>query len=93
MISCFFRDDFFAIVWFNSPDHQNKEPIINLQKGGTTGTGYDSGEFDIEHSNGSLIINSVSISHEQIFTVYKLTSATSDIVEHYVQVIPTSKCS
>ncbi|KAJ8049796.1 hypothetical protein HOLleu_02700 [Holothuria leucospilota] len=67
-VQCLFHRDFFAVLWFNTTNYPEEDPILRYQNMKKYGAGYNSGEFDI-HPNGSLIINHVLLSHEHTFKV------------------------
>ncbi|KAJ8031734.1 NLR family CARD domain-containing protein 4 [Holothuria leucospilota] len=66
-VSCSFHEEFYAVLWYTAADLEGR-PTLSYQNEIKTGGGYESGEFDI-HSNGSLIINNVSLDHNDMFTV------------------------
>lgn len=70
-IQCTFQDDAFGIYWYNSTDTVEEKPILNFQGSMKSGIGFTSGEYDV-HPNGSLIINNVTVRHDNNFTVVKL---------------------
>ncbi|KAJ8048891.1 NLR family CARD domain-containing protein 4 [Holothuria leucospilota] len=92
MISCFFEEGFYVILWFNSRYDSDQEAILTLKSDSKTGKGLDSGEFDI-YPNGSLIINNVSLKHDHDFSVIKLEYPTDPLVPQTIRVIVTEKPS
>ncbi|KAJ8034282.1 hypothetical protein HOLleu_21050 [Holothuria leucospilota] len=73
-IQCTFQDDAFGIYWYNSTDTVEEKPILNFQGSMKSGIGFTSGEYDV-HPNGSLIINNVTVRHDNNFTVVKLNDS------------------
>lgn len=67
-INCTFQDDLFSLLWYDTPDYKQNEPVLSYQRSVKTGVGYKSGEYDI-HPNGSLSINRVSLQHNRTFSV------------------------
>ncbi|KAJ8019373.1 NLR family CARD domain-containing protein 4 [Holothuria leucospilota] len=70
-IQCTFQDDDFGIYWYNSTDTVKEKPVLNFKGSVKSGIGFASGEYDV-HPNGSLIINNVTVRHDNNFTVVKL---------------------
>ncbi|KAJ8051167.1 hypothetical protein HOLleu_04632 [Holothuria leucospilota] len=66
----------YAISWYNSTVLRNEYPIIHYKHFRKSGSGYESGEFDI-YPNGSLIITNVSLKHDHYFAVEYLLSESS----------------
>ncbi|KAJ8051002.1 NLR family CARD domain-containing protein 4 [Holothuria leucospilota] len=67
IINCMFHEEFFSVLWYNTLEYLEYDPILDYQNTIKTGVGYESGEFDV-YPNGSLIINRVSPQHD-FFTV------------------------
>ncbi|KAJ8019219.1 NLR family CARD domain-containing protein 4 [Holothuria leucospilota] len=67
-LNCVFHEEFFSVLWYNTTDYSHNDPILHYQNLIKSGSGYDSGEYDI-HPNGSLVINEVLLQHETVFTV------------------------
>lgn len=65
-------------------------PILLYLNGVKSGGGYDSGEFDI-HPNGSLIIETVTVKHESVYTVTKLITSSDPILSYDISVYTTGK--
>ncbi|KAJ8051157.1 Histidine--tRNA ligase, cytoplasmic [Holothuria leucospilota] len=76
----------YAISWYNSTILRNEYPIIHYKHFRKSGSGYESGEFDI-YPNGSLIITNVSLKHDHYFAVEYLQSESSVSVVINVDVI------
>lgn len=77
-------------MWYNTRIYHSNTPIFyytNLQK---SGSGYSSGEYDI-NDNGSLIIHNVSITHDGTFTAIRFQSKQEKTVPNYIRVIVTGK--
>lgn len=73
MILCHFPDGFSSVHWYNTLNIIDDDPTLNYEGGSIkSGSGYDSGEFDIQF-DGSLLINNVTLNHETTFTVTKFT--------------------
>ncbi|PIK60654.1 hypothetical protein BSL78_02429 [Apostichopus japonicus] len=73
IILCHFPDGFSSVHWYNTLNIIDDDPTLNYEGGSIkSGSGYDSGEFDIQF-DGSLLINNVTLNHETIFTVTKFT--------------------
>ncbi|KAJ8050543.1 NACHT, LRR and PYD domains-containing protein 14 [Holothuria leucospilota] len=71
MISCTFPSGFYGLYWYNSSESRTSFPFISLVNGSKSGPGYESGEYNVS-SNGSLIINNVSLRHEHQFRTVML---------------------
>ncbi|KAJ8019403.1 hypothetical protein HOLleu_42044 [Holothuria leucospilota] len=84
-IRCSFEEGFFGVFWYNSSDVEERA-IITLKDTVKDGEGYLSGEFDIQ-SDGSLIINHVSLRHDKVFTVVVFNSTLQDPVHLSVRVV------
>ncbi|PIK36106.1 putative NLR family CARD domain-containing protein 4-like [Apostichopus japonicus] len=67
-IMCKFPPDFKKIFWYDDASNDDSIPIITRSKNVTGGVGYDSGEYRM-FSNGSLIINNVSMDHDRAYKV------------------------
>ncbi|XP_071852530.1 uncharacterized protein [Apostichopus japonicus] len=67
-IVCHFEDTFSSIFWYYKADVELDQPTVTYEDGQREGDGYLSGEFDIR-SDGSLIVNNVSVEHETTFIV------------------------
>lgn len=71
-LQCTFPEGFSTLLWYNSSDVETTYPIIHRVKGVVSGSGYDSGEFEI-NENGSLVIHNVKTVHEHDFAaLYQL---------------------
>lgn len=89
-ILCSLRE-VYAISWYNSTILRNEYPIIHYKNFKKSGSGYESGEFDI-YPNGSLIITNVSLEHDHYFAVEYLQSESGVSVVINVDVIVIGKC-
>ncbi|XP_071852934.1 uncharacterized protein [Apostichopus japonicus] len=78
LVSCDFGE-FRVIGWLVGEDVDDRSPTILVEDSQTKGPGFESGEYDM-FQNGSLIINKVTLQHEQMFTARIVRG--SD-VEHY----------
>ncbi|KAJ8049589.1 hypothetical protein HOLleu_02391 [Holothuria leucospilota] len=88
MVDCHFKEGFHAVVWYNSADLATGKTIMQIIDGVKEGKGYDSGEYDI-CSNGSLIINNVTLGHEHNYTVVVLHSQNEDPILQQIKVVVT----
>ncbi|KAJ8017883.1 hypothetical protein HOLleu_44446 [Holothuria leucospilota] len=88
MIDCHFKEGFHAVAWYNSADLAARKTIMQIINGVKEGKGYDSGEYDI-CSNGSLIINNVTLGHEHNYTVVVLHSQNEDPILQQIKVVVT----
>ncbi|KAJ8050847.1 NLR family CARD domain-containing protein 4 [Holothuria leucospilota] len=91
LLECDYRN-YFSVIWYNSSDHINDDPIFYYTQSVKSGPGYRSGEFDVEE-NGSLVIKNVSLQHEHNFTVIKLDTADDISKPSYIQVVVIVKPS
>ncbi|KAJ8051041.1 Histidine--tRNA ligase, cytoplasmic [Holothuria leucospilota] len=80
----------YAVSWYNSTILRNEYPIVHYSASAKSGRGYISGEFDITR-NGSLLINTVSFSHDHYFAVEYLNAKLDDAVVLNIQVIVVVK--
>ncbi|XP_071852440.1 uncharacterized protein [Apostichopus japonicus] len=78
LVSCDFGE-FGVVGWPIGEDVDDRSPTILVENYQTQGPGYESGEYDM-FLNGSLIINKVTLQHEQRFTA-RIVRRTD--VEHY----------
>ncbi|XP_071851950.1 uncharacterized protein [Apostichopus japonicus] len=78
LVSCDFGE-FGVVGWLVGEDVYDRSPTILVENSRNQGPGYESGEYDM-FQNGSLIINNVTLKHEQMFTARIVRG--SD-VEHY----------
>lgn len=85
-VMCSFKEDFFAVLWYNASDSSSDLPILNYQDSQKTGNGYTSGEFDI-HLDGSLIINHVSTRHNILFRAVYIRDESKDHIVYDIQVV------
>ncbi|XP_071837529.1 cell adhesion molecule CEACAM3-like isoform X3 [Apostichopus japonicus] len=69
VISCCFNPENEGVYWFE--EHDDIEPLIRSEGGEKFGRGYDSHEYDML-PNGSLVIQNVRHTHEQIYKVILL---------------------
>ncbi|KAJ8051036.1 hypothetical protein HOLleu_04456 [Holothuria leucospilota] len=85
IINCVFHEEFYSVLWYNTTEYFNNDPILGYQNRIKTGVGYESQEFDI-YPNGSLIINRVSLQHDLFTVVYLHTEEDVPIFIH-IQVV------
>lgn len=90
IIDCSFDENVFLLVWYNSTDVVNDEPLLYYRRPQKSGTGYATGEYDI-CSNGSLIVNQVSLKHDHYFTVVMTNSPSENIIPYTVRAVVTVK--
>lgn len=91
-VVCGFYEGSFGTYWYDTED-TNRKPFFYLQEHVKSGEGFELGDFDV-HENGSLIIKSVSLDHDRIFTVVNLRTKDSNPIEINIQVVVTGrKCS
>ncbi|KAJ8049863.1 hypothetical protein HOLleu_02788 [Holothuria leucospilota] len=86
---CTFEGEFLSLFWYDYHDATTVNPVLIFDEYGKSGSGYESGEYDM-YSNGSLIINEVSMNHDRNFTVVVRYSQTvkSSTIEVVVKVSP-----
>ncbi|KAJ8050798.1 hypothetical protein HOLleu_04136 [Holothuria leucospilota] len=78
-VPCVF-EAYYQITWYNGRIEESTYPLIYERDNNTKGEGYDSGRYDIL-PDGSLLIKSLSVADEGIFTVkYYRTSDFSSVV-------------
>ncbi|KAJ8046173.1 hypothetical protein HOLleu_04767 [Holothuria leucospilota] len=82
--------NFFSVIWYNSTDYVNSEPLLYFKQFVKSGPGYVTGEFDV-NQNGSLLIRNVSFQHEGNFTVIKLDSPRDNVLPIYIRTIVVVK--
>ncbi|KAJ8023865.1 hypothetical protein HOLleu_36429 [Holothuria leucospilota] len=90
VLNCFFNGHQLTVIWCNTTGQYSLTPIMKIIGGGKRGKGYISGEYDM-YLNGSLIINEVSIEHEQTYTAIKSDSPTGTPSFYKVIVVTTVK--
>ncbi|XP_071852948.1 uncharacterized protein [Apostichopus japonicus] len=78
LVSCDFGT-FRVVGWLIGEDVDDRSPTIFVEDSQPKGPGYENGEYDM-FQNGSLIINKVTLQHEQLFTA-RIVRDTD--VEHY----------
>lgn len=86
IIQCSFTKGYYGILWYNTTDIEMQDPVVELVESLKSGKGYTSEEYDI-YPNGSLIINNVSSSHDQNFTVVKFDSLNEEPLQFVVAVV------
>lgn len=100
-VDCVFHDEFLSVLWFDTIDYKQSEPILRYQDFTKVGTGYESGEYDVS-PNGSLIINHVLLRHDTTFTVMYVQTRQADVVilhiivsviGEYIKIMKTAQCS
>lgn len=88
LIQCSFNGSFSVVAWYNVDEMRS---ILLYQDGVKSGDGYESGEFDI-HANGSLVIQSVTVEHEAVYSVTRAISSAVSAVSYDIRVYTTGKC-
>ncbi|PIK36061.1 hypothetical protein BSL78_27107 [Apostichopus japonicus] len=84
---CSFSDSFSSIHWYYKLTiTEGPATVSYIKNQNVEGAGYDSGEFDIR-SDGSLIINNVSVEHEIKFTVYEYETDQESLARHDIDLI------
>ncbi|XP_071841234.1 uncharacterized protein [Apostichopus japonicus] len=82
IIRCRLFEDSTRFYWYDTNNEGGDTLLIKLENGRVRGTGYMSDEFNID-SDGSLIINSVTVQHERVFHFKSVNSnlipSTNDI--------------
>lgn len=78
------------LSWYNSTDYVNDYPLIYVSENIKGGSGFLSQEYDI-FPNGSLIIRTVSLKHDHIFTISVLLETSTEPIVNMVDVIVTVK--
>lgn len=73
MIHCSFYEDYYGIFWYNTKNIGETESFISCVQSVKDGKGYVSGEYDITF-NGSLMIQLVTLEHENTYTVLKVNT-------------------
>lgn len=76
LIHCSFEEGFFGIYWYHGTD-LTRNSFLYYENGKKGGNGYTSGEFDV-HTDGSLVITTVSVEHNHLFTVVYLETRDGD---------------
>ncbi|PIK49355.1 hypothetical protein BSL78_13778 [Apostichopus japonicus] len=66
IIRCRLFENSTRFYWFDMNIEGDESLLIKLENGRVSGRGYTTGEFNID-SDGSLIINSVTVQHERVF--------------------------
>lgn len=87
---CSFPQEYFGIFWYSASELLDLDPIplIYMKNYTKNGHGYESEEYDMTQ-NGSLIINTVSLQHDQNFTALIFTSSLDEYSPNHVRVIVT----
>ncbi|PIK36063.1 putative NLR family CARD domain-containing protein 4 [Apostichopus japonicus] len=85
-IVCSFSEDFSSIHWYFNLDVKDGLPTISYSSNGVDGTGYTSGEFNID-PDGSLVINNVSVEHEAKFSVVEFETLQDLPREYEINII------
>lgn len=91
IIECSFGIHLHAIVWYDSVDTIENDPIANCVKVETLGDDCASEGYDVD-VNGSLIISQVSLYHERTFTALQFMKNTEEPITHHVKIIVTGEC-
>ncbi|PIK60657.1 hypothetical protein BSL78_02432 [Apostichopus japonicus] len=84
-IQCHFPENFYSVYWYNSAEVRETS-IISQKDSRKDGDGYTSGEYDIS-SDGSLIINKVTLQHNHTFSVAIFLTKDADPIIRLVLVI------
>ncbi|PIK36583.1 hypothetical protein BSL78_26584, partial [Apostichopus japonicus] len=71
-IRCRLFENSKRFFWYDTNNVGGDTLLIKLENGRVSGIGYTTGEFNIE-SDGSLIINSVTVQHERVFHLESLS--------------------
>lgn len=71
VLKCAFPQGFYGVYWYNSSESTEGFPVISLVDDTKSGPGYLSGEYDIS-SNGSLLINNVTLGHNHCYRTVML---------------------
>ena len=79
-----------AVYWYDTLDSNTKSPVLYYYIPDKSGTGFDSGEYDV-HSNGSLIIQNVSLSHDHFFRALVMYSDFNQDCTEDIRVIVIGK--
>ncbi|PIK47939.1 hypothetical protein BSL78_15209 [Apostichopus japonicus] len=85
IVQCSFNENYLAVAWYNVNE---MKPILLYKDGVKTGDGFDSGEFDI-YPNGSLVIRTVAIKYEAVYTVSKVITSLELPVSYDIRVQTT----
>ncbi|PIK42853.1 putative NLR family CARD domain-containing protein 4 [Apostichopus japonicus] len=85
LIQCSFNGSFSLVAWYNLDKMRS---ILLYHDGVKSGDGYESGEFDI-HANGSLVIQSVTVEHEAVYSVTRAISSAVSAVSYDISVYTT----
>lgn len=88
-IQCVFID-FFGVFWYNSTDVE-RTPMLSYKKSEKSGDGFSSKEFDIL-TNGSLVINNVSLRHDHVISVVMMKTKYADALVVNVSVYVIGLC-
>lgn len=78
-------DDFHGVYWYGSAETVQSRPYISIANDVKSGTGYYSGDYNIE-TDGSLVIQVVSFKHERNFTAMVFLTQSSLPIRHIVPV-------
>ncbi|XP_071841240.1 uncharacterized protein [Apostichopus japonicus] len=73
IIRCRLFENSTRFYWFDTNNEGGDTLLIKLENGRVSGTGYTTGKFNID-SDGSLIINSVTVQHERVFHLESVNS-------------------
>lgn len=90
IINCHIEESILVLSWYNSTDYVNDYPLIYVSENVKGGSGFLSQEYDI-FPNGSLIIRTVSLKHDHVFTISVLLETLTEPIVNMVDVIVTVK--
>lgn len=85
IVECSFNRTLYALVWYNQEGYENNKALVRIINGLKGGPGYSSGEYDIA-TNGSLVINNVTLQHDNNFTALAFTSQHDEPIPTVVKV-------
>ncbi|XP_071842736.1 uncharacterized protein [Apostichopus japonicus] len=89
-LECAFATDVHGIVWYNSTNTVNEQPIIKVIRSKKSGVGFETGEFDVD-VDGSLILKEVCIQHENTYTALKFQSQVESPTVHVIRAVTLVK--
>ncbi|XP_071840095.1 uncharacterized protein [Apostichopus japonicus] len=82
VVHCSVDENNFGVYWYNSSQTKFSRPFLSYREGKKADSGYQAGEFDI-YPNGSLVINNVTLQHDQSFRVFWKESEEADMQGPY----------
>ncbi|KAJ8050721.1 NLR family CARD domain-containing protein 4 [Holothuria leucospilota] len=89
-IRCSFEKGLRSVFWYDTTDITVQDPILSLRNGVPSGSGYWSGEFNVT-SDGSLIIQNVSLAHNHYFSVTIVYQPTDKLVPYNILAVVVVK--